>query len=228
MKGLQLALMLKLHDAWYAAFALSAEKHEKNFLHWYIQHPHARNPEKGVETAGAVGVALHEGIPGVYWGNYFGPFYVDWFGREKFERLPCVEKHWLDTGGIFFTTAPTPFDWDTSDTRQLQKTVKQHLGVDAFFDINIVRQLLAELGPIPEHLRPDDLQPRRVPEFPFKIEPPPRHPPEEEIKEIFHFFGSRGFTFIGIEGDTLIFHDAKGGIARVTVGPMRKVEYQPS
>lgn len=220
--------LLELHNAWYAAFALSAEIHEKNFLHWYAQHPYALNPEQGVETARGVGVELHKGIPGVYWGNYFGPFYVDWFGREKFERLPCVEKHWLDKGGIFFVTAPTPFDWDTPDTRQLQEAVKQHLGVDAFFDINTVHQLLAELGPIPEHIEPEDLQPpRRVPEFPFKIESPRRGLPGQEVKETRRFFESRGFTFVGIEGGALIFHDEKGGVTRVTVGPGGQVEYWP-
>jgi len=220
--------LLELQQAWYARFALGVEQYAKNVMSWWTQHPRARDPEKGVENEGGVGVELEKGIPGVYWGNYFGPFYVEWFGREKFETLPCVEKRWLDTGGIFFTTAPTPFDWDTPQAHQLQQEVKQHLGSDAFFDIETVRMVVAELQPIPEHMRPEEFQPpRRVPEFPFKVEPVRHRSPEEEAEEARRFFASQGFTFVGLEDGALVFRDEKGNVARVTVGPGGRVEYQP-
>lgn len=220
--------LLRLHEAWYARFCLDMEGLQKNFLTWRKRHLRAENPHEGVEGARGVGVELEKGIPGVYWGNYFGPFYVDWFGREKFETLPCVEKRWLDTGGIFFTTAPTPFDWDTPEARQLQQAVKEHLGADAFFDIETVRWLIRELEPIPETMAPEQFQPpRRVPEFPFKVEPPRYKSVEEEIEEARRYFEGQGYTCVGVEGRTVTFHDGKGGILRVTVGPGGTVAYQP-
>lgn len=221
--------LLRLHEAWYARFALDVESLQKNFLIWRRQHPRAKDPQQGVECARGVGVDLEKGIPGVYWGNYFGPFYVEWFGREKFETLSCVEKRWLDTGGIFFTTAPTPFDWDTAEARQLQQAVKEHLGADAFFDMETVRRVVRELEPLPETMEPEQLQPpRRIPEFPFQVEPPRYKPIEEELKEARHYFERQGYTVEKVEGRTITFRDAQGGILRVTVGPGGWVEYQPN
>jgi hypothetical protein len=220
--------LLELQQAWYARFALGAEEDAKNVMSWWTRHPRARDPQRGVENEGGVGVELEKGIPGIYWGNYFGSFYVEWFGREKFETLPCVEKRWLDTGGIFFTTASTPFDWDTPQARRLQQEVKQHLGSAAFFDIETVRMVVAELQPIPEYMRPEEFQPpRRVPEFPFKVEPVRHGSPEEEAKEARRFFASQGFAFVGLEDGALVFRDKKGNVARVTIGLGSKVEYQP-
>lgn len=217
--------LLRLHEAWYAKFALPEESASKHELSWRVQHPRV---QEGIERRSAAGVFLEKGIPGVYWGNYFGPFYVEWFGRAKFETLPCVEKRWLDTGGIFFTTAPTPFDWDTPEARQLQQAVKEHLGADAFFDIETVRQKVRALEPLPEDLHPDELMPsRRIPEFPFKVEAPRYKSIEEEIEEARRYFTGQGYEEIGVEGRTITFRDARGGILRVTVGPGGTVAYQP-
>jgi len=216
--------LLRLHEAWYADFALpeeSSQKHE-------ITYKQRLAGGKVIEHTTASGVFLEHGIPGVYWGNYFGPFYVDWFGREKFETLPCVEKRWLDTGGIFFTTAPTPFDWDTPAARQLQQAVKEYLGADAFFDIETVRWLVRELEPIPETMKPEQFQPpRRVPTFPFTVEPPRYKSIAEEIEDARRYFEGQGYTCVGVEDRTVTFHDGKGGILQVTVGPGGTVVYQP-
>ncbi len=220
--------LLSFHQAWYALLALGVETHKKNFLVWRTQHPRAKDPVRGVTTMRGVGVKLEKGIPGIYWGNYFGPFYVDWFGREKFETLPCVEKRWLDTGGIFFTTAPTPFDWDTPQARQLQQEVKKHLGADAFFDMETVRWLIRELEPIPEAMKPEQFQPpRRLPEFPFTVEAPKYKAIEEEIEDARRYFTGQGYEEVSVEGRTITFRDARGGILRVTVGAGGTVAYQP-
>ncbi len=220
--------LITLHEAWFALIALGEETYEKNFLTWHTRHPRARDPQKGITNQSGVGLRLMEGIPGVYWGNYFNAFYVDWFGREKFETLPCVEKRWLEKGGIFFTTAETPFEWNTAEARAMEEAVKDHLGRDAFFDITAVREALAELEPIPEAVKPEQLQPpRRVPEFPFKVEPPPMKPIEEQVKDARRYFENQGFTFEKREGEKLFFRDERGGLMVITVGPGRKVEYFP-
>lgn len=226
--------LVEFLDAWYARFFLDEEFEHKDEVSWQTP-PRPGFPEGIQREAIVAGVRLHkDGLPGVYWGNYFGPFYVDWFGREKFETLPCVHKQWLDTGGIFFTIAPTPFEWSTPEAKQVEKEVRQHLGADAFFDIEIVRARMQTLMQAMGGVLPDDFDPRRleppcrVPEFPFaeELQPKPKSR-EEEIEEARRYFEHYGFTFEGLEGDTLVFRDAKGGITKVTIGEGGKVEHWP-
>jgi len=218
-------------DAWYARFRLNEEWEQKNKVRW-LGPPRPGFPE-GIEVESGLPGPLYEaGIPGVYWGNYFGPFYVEWFGREKFETLPCVDKQWLDTGGIFFTIAPTPFEWNTPEAKQVEKAVRQHLGVDAFFDMEIVRARMKALkdslgGFLPDDFRPGLLaRPCQVPEFPFgdELQPKPKTR-EEEIEEARRFFEHYGFTFEDIKGDTLLFRDAKGRVTKVTIGAGGRVAH---
>ena len=169
-------------------------------------------------------------IPGVFWGNYLGPFYVDWFGRGKFDDLPCVEKRWLDSGGIFFTTASTPFEWNTPAARQLQQAVKEHLGEDAFFDSETVCARVRQLEPIPHNFRPEQFQtPRCLPAFPFTLRPPrnQRMPVEEQLADACRAFEGQGYELIEEEGRTLLFRDDAGGMLRVTVGVGGSVEFLP-
>ena len=217
--------LLRLHAAWYASFELPEEGAAKHVLTWRVQHPRVPG---GVERRGAAGVFLEKGIPGIYWGTYFGPFYVDWFGRERFETLPCVAKRWLDTGGIFFTTAPTPFEWDTPQARQRQQAIKEQLGAEAFFDLEAVRQQVRALEPLPEGLDPERLlPPRRVQPFPFTVEPPRYRSIPEELAAARRHFTGQGYREVGVAGRTITFRDARGGILRVTVGPGGTVAYQP-
>lgn len=223
--------LLVRHEAWYARFTLEEESNAKNYLEWSTTGGHAPSPEYRVTgRGGGIGVALEEGIPGVFWGNYFGPFYVDWFGRGKFDVLPCVEKRWLDSGGIFFTTASTPFDWNTPAARQLQQAVKEHLGGDAFFDSEKVIERVRQLEPIPDHIEPEQFQsPRRVPDFPFTVTLPHSQirPIEEQLAEARGAFEVRGYELIAEEGRTQHFRDEAGGILRVTVGVGGSVDFLP-
>jgi len=215
--------LLGLHDAWFAAICLRREWEDHNCL-VYKQRELPNWPDGYVMRQGGIGATLEEGIPGVYWGTYFGPFYVDWFGREKFETLPCVEKQELPTGGIFFTTAPTPFDWDKPETRAMQRAVMDHLGADAFFDMQALRAKMAEIGePFPESFDPLKLiPPHRVPEFPFAEEMKMREKSREEmIEETRRYFEHHGFVFEGIEGDVLVFRDEEGGLMRINLAEKR-------
>ncbi len=222
--------LLYRHQAWYAAFYLSEEWHAKNYLAWRALYSIVCDRKETLERKAVVGSELEKCVPGVYWGNYFGPFYVDWFGREKFEDLPCVEKLWLDGGGIFFTTASTPFDWNTNEARQLQQAVKEHLGQNAFFDCETVLARVRQLEPIPRYMEPEQFQsPRRLPDFPFTIDPTysqPR-PLEEQLADARQTFESHGYTLIEEDECTLLFRDESGGKLRVTVGEGGSIEFLP-
>ena len=222
--------LLYRHQAWYAAFHLSEEWHAKNYLVWRAVYTIVQDQRETFERKATIGSMLERGIPGIYWGNYFGPFYVDWFGRDKFEDLPCVEKRWLDSGGIFFTTASTPFDWNTNEARQLQQAAKEHLGQNAFFDCESVFARVRQLEPIPRFMEPEHFQsPRRVPNFPFMVSRPYRRPREVEelIADARQAFEAKGYRLIGVDNRTLHFRDNADGILRVTVGEGGSIEFLP-
>lgn len=222
--------LLYRHQAWYAAFHLSEEWHAKNYLAWRALYSTVQDRKEALERKASIGPRLEKGIPGIYWGNYFGPFFVDWFGREKFGDLPCVEKRWLDSGGIFFTTASTPFDWNTNEARQVQQAVKEHLGQNAFFDCETVLASVRQLEPIPRYMEPEQFQsPRRVPDFPFTVSPPHSHPRkvEELLADARQAFEGKGYRLIGEDKRTLHFRDNADGILRVTVGEGGSIEFLP-
>jgi hypothetical protein len=203
--------LLEIHEALFAAFYLDAEWEDHNVLRYKTW----RLPDwpNGYNQIGGGGTDLLKELPGIYWGTYFGHFYVDWFGREKFDDLPVVTKQELPGGGIFFTTADTPFEWAKPETQARQAAIKRHLGEDTFFNMGALRSELAKLQqPFPEGFDPVTLAPRaRVPEFPFADELKPKEKSrEEKITEARRFFESQGFVFRGSEGDVLLF-DGKDG-----------------
>jgi len=215
--------LLELHNAWFAAICLDGEWNDHNCL-VYRQRELPDWPDGYVMQQGGIGANLQKGIPGVYWGTYFGSFYVDWFGREKFETLPCVEKRELPSGGIFFTTAPTPFGWNEPEARAMQRAVMDHLGADAFFDMQALRAKMSAIDePVPEDFDARNLvPPHRVPEFPFADEMKVREKSrEEKIEEARRYFEHHGFAFEGIEGDEIVFRDDEGGLMRINLTEKR-------
>ena len=114
-----------------------------DIIHGYICHELDWNVKNyfGVETKVASGrfvvtggLRLQEGLPGIYWANFFGPIYVDFFGREKFLTVPAYHKEELPDGGFLVLTAPSPLDYDRPEVRVLEEAILDHLGRDAFFE----------------------------------------------------------------------------------------------
>jgi hypothetical protein len=88
----------------------------------------------GNKLVGAVGDnEVMNALPGIFWANFFGPDYVDWFGREKFDRLPCYRLEELPDGGRLVLTSPSPLEYDTSG--ETQEAIKHYLGRLAFGDV---------------------------------------------------------------------------------------------
>ncbi len=87
----------------------------------------------GNKLVGAVGQKVMEALPGIFWANFFGPDYVDWFGREQFDRLPCYRLEELPDGGRLILTSPSPLEYDISG--ETQEAIKHYLGRPAFGDV---------------------------------------------------------------------------------------------
>lgn len=161
--------LLFIQDAWFAHFSLEEEANYKNRLDWTIP----KNVKEPHFTPGAYvesyfGTKLQENIPGVYWGNYFGPFYVKFLGEKKFQDLPFVQKIEFENGGVFFTSAETPFDWNSKNCLNLQRRIMHHLGKDYFFDMEYLRRETEEKLGKGNIWNPSQLLPKvEVPDFPF-------------------------------------------------------------
>jgi len=84
--------------------------------------------------AGVGGPNLTVSLPGVYWANFFGPVYVEWFGRQKFENLNALKKEPLEDGGWFILTRESPLQHDNRAARQAEERIIKDLGQSAFFE----------------------------------------------------------------------------------------------
>jgi len=101
---------------------------------WEIKNKFERPTEIKGRPVSTGGVWLGEFLPGIYWINFFGPTYINFFGKERFVSLPTYYKEELQDGGFMVLTAQSPFDYDKSKTKKLEKEIIAHLGSDAFFD----------------------------------------------------------------------------------------------
>jgi hypothetical protein len=88
----------------------------------------------GGRTSSTGGLWLESGLPGIYWANFFGPLYVAFFGREKFQSVPAYYKEELPDGGVLLLTAPSPLDYGRSQVHALEEAIIDHLGREAFFE----------------------------------------------------------------------------------------------
>lgn len=154
----------------FASIASDEERGEKIDLKWF--RPDKDHPNGGYVIEEAPGIFLEKGIPGIFWGNYFGPFYVEWFGRDKFKTLPCSYKKEMPDGGIFFATAESPSKWNTEEARAMELRIKNHLGADAFFHLQTLKEsLMREIatgGEVTNDLPQKLTQVCSVPVFPRK------------------------------------------------------------
>ena len=81
---------------------------------------------------------LSIGLRGVYWANWFGPTYVEFFGEHILRTAPSFRGDRLSDGGYQILTAEDPWEPDPDLERRLQ----EHLGSDAFFDIQSPEKVL--------------------------------------------------------------------------------------
>lgn len=89
-------------------------------------------------------------LPGVFWFNYFGPKYVEFFTENKIKAFPWFSIEQLN-GGLIASLSDSPKK--LLDNDELEKAAKEHLGSDSFGDVD-------------EYLKnPRTEQRRRVPDW---------------------------------------------------------------
>lgn len=77
---------------------------------------------------------LFECLPSLFWGNFFGPVYVEFFGRQKLLKAPdCIIEE-LPDGGIFLRLSKSIFDLTLEEVVGRVEKLKEYLDPKAFFD----------------------------------------------------------------------------------------------
>ena len=94
---------------------------------------------------------LRTRLPGIFWCNYFGELYVDFFGKEIITSYPWHRIEPLASGILTFLTPEPSLEIVKSD--ELESHVKKHLGIVAFGDLAEYRA------------NPDILQERKAPDL---------------------------------------------------------------
>jgi hypothetical protein len=74
-------------------------------------------------------------LPGIYWANFFGSQYVNWFGESKFQNLPSYTQQDLLQGGKLILSSGSPLDYEQSAVVEREVFMRKELGESAFFDI---------------------------------------------------------------------------------------------
>jgi hypothetical protein len=97
---------------------------------------HFLSVKEGVsELQQYIGDNPEQGIPGLYWMNFFGPMYVDYFGENKLAVLSeCTEAVFLDDGAFFLRFGILPEESHALSILDRQRVVIRNLGEAAFFN----------------------------------------------------------------------------------------------
>lgn len=89
-------------------------------------------------------------LPGMYWVNYFGKLYVDWFTEQKFLTLPAGTKTKLTNGAYVVQCGEKPPLPGETENQVIEQQAIEHLGSGAFFDIRrLDRKCVTPIFPDP-------------------------------------------------------------------------------
>lgn len=81
------------------------------------------------------GMDIRRCLPGIYWANFFGSHYINWFGESKFQNLPAHSQQDLSKGGRLILSSGSPLDYEQRIVMERESLIRKGLGERAFFDI---------------------------------------------------------------------------------------------
>lgn len=89
-----------------------------------------------VQQASCFNERLDRHLPGVFWVQFLGPLYIDFFGKERILNAPCHSKKMLPKGGVLLQTAQFPTGQEVAADRESEKALREYLGHDRFNGIS--------------------------------------------------------------------------------------------
>ena len=105
------------------------------------------------------------GLSGIYWANFFGHPFVEFFSETKLESAPCYRKKKLIDGGYLLLTSKSPLDYTGAEARKFEQALFHYLGEESFLN-----------SKYPERIPKSPLAPRHENEV--KVQKEPRNPNE--------------------------------------------------
>lgn len=73
-----------------------------------------------------------ERLPGIYWANFFGRPYIEFFGREKLLATPCADVRQINHDLIMILASKTPYEAEMLESDEIVNHIKEYLNQDAF------------------------------------------------------------------------------------------------
>jgi len=142
-----------------------------------------------------------ERLPGIYWANFFGQPYIDFFGREKLLATPCHEVREINENLVLLLTAEGPFQPEMLENDDIPNLIKGYLNQNAF------------AGP----RFPDE--PCEVPKFDFSDLRPKTETlvetPDQKLSRIVVELEAKGYKLINRSRDQLTFRGKDNSIVVV-------------
>jgi hypothetical protein len=83
---------------------------------------------------------IAERMNGIFWCNYYGKVYVDFFGIDRILSAPWFKTEILDNGGIITYLTGEPDDKQLTESTELADKFKEYLGKDSFGDVEAWRK----------------------------------------------------------------------------------------
>jgi hypothetical protein len=143
-----------------------------------------------------------ERLPGVYWANFFGRPYIEFFGREKLLTTPCYEVRGISEDLICILADESPSSTRMLESDDIVRGIRDYLDQNAF------------AGP---HF-PDE--PCAVPKFDFRdvrwaIEAVAEESFEQRLTRIRADLESRGYETIAEGSDNIMLRAEDGSVVVV-------------
>ena len=140
-----------------------------------------------------------ERLEGIYWANFFGRPYIEFFGRDKLLATPCHEVRVINDDLILLQAAESPYKSEMLETDDVVNSIKAYLNQNSFAGPNFPNQ------------------PCAVPEFDFSdvrsgTHPPVGQSPRERVTLMRSELESKGYKLVSESPKGLILR-GKDGLA---------------
>ena len=159
----------------------------------YIAHRKQQRRQSAVLTPA-------ERLPGIYWANFFGRPYIDFFGREKLLATPCYEVRQINDDLILLLTAERLTAPDVIGNDVVVNRVKAYLNQNAFAGPNFPEEKCAVPAFDFSELRTIDEQ---------------KQTPEESLRELREKLLAQGSELIEETEDRLVLRNSEGFVILV-------------
>jgi len=146
-----LRFVAALCERYTIAYGYGASDEDWNATHWLYE----ETPNGGVSQK-RVQYDMERCLPGPYWLTMFGQPLIEYFGREKIERLPSHLIMNMGQKNIAVLLSNSPFEPSLEERLRQSAKIASQLGSGYFFDINDIGKACRPILGITSGGAPDD------------------------------------------------------------------------